>query len=121
MRRGVDEIRESSQSGREADRGAVERDDENLRMAVEGLGDVEIVGDEVLQRLAVLVFALRGGAIDVDVGTAGEGYGVRFIGPISVIRSIACTYAEKKRPLPVRTVMKMSLSSAMSRMCFERV
>ena len=46
MRRSVDEVRMGDQRGREADGRTVESDDEDLRVRVEGAGDVDVVGHE---------------------------------------------------------------------------
>lgn len=70
MRCGVDEVGEAGQGGREPDDGPVERDDEDFRVRVEGLCDVEVVGDEVFEEEAVLVFPRGGRAVDADVGAA---------------------------------------------------
>ena len=56
MRSGVDEIRECDEGGGKADGGAVQSRDEDLGVCVEGLCDVEIVGDEALEPEAALVF-----------------------------------------------------------------
>lgn len=72
MRRAVDEIGMRDQGGREADDGAVERRDEDFRVGVEGVGHLEIVGDEVAQVLAADVGVFGEGAADGDVGAGGE-------------------------------------------------
>ena len=72
VRGGVDEIREADEGGREAYGGTVEGRDEDFGVGVEGLGCVDVVGDEggepLLVEVAAFVFAADG-----DVGTAIEG------------------------------------------------
>ena len=46
MRSRVDKIRERDQRGGETDRGAIERRHQDLRVVVEGRGDVEVVHHE---------------------------------------------------------------------------
>ncbi len=62
------------EGGREADGGPVERGDEDLRVRVEGAGDVEVVGREGLQGGAAGVGGGGGGqrARDGEVGAGGE-------------------------------------------------
>ena len=68
---GVDEVREADQSCAEADSGSVEGCDEDFGVRVEGLGCVDVVGDEGAEPLLVRVDAFFGFAGDGDVGTAG--------------------------------------------------
>jgi hypothetical protein len=49
VRRRVDEVGEGDERGGEADHGPVERRDQDLGVRVEGLGDVEVEGDEGLE------------------------------------------------------------------------
>jgi hypothetical protein len=67
---GVDEVGEADEGGGEAYGGAVEGCDEDLGVRVEGLGGVDVVGDEggepLLVEVAAGVFAGDG-----DVGSAG--------------------------------------------------
>lgn len=49
VRRGVDEVGEGDEGRAEADRRAVERRHQDLRVRVEGVRDVQVVGHEVLQ------------------------------------------------------------------------
>lgn len=72
VRGAVDEVRVRDQGGRETDDGPVERRDEDLGVRVEGVGDLEVVGDEVAQGLAADVGVWGGGAADGDVGAGGE-------------------------------------------------
>ena len=72
MRSGVDEIGETDQSRGEADGGTVESGHEDFGVRVEGLGDVQVVGYEVLEPLLVRIDALLGCAADGDVGAAGD-------------------------------------------------
>ena len=74
MRRGVDEVRESSEGCAEADGWAVQSCNEDLGVRVEGLGGVEVVGDEGGEPLLVGVGAGLGGAGDAYVGAAGDVY-----------------------------------------------
>ena len=53
--RAVDEVGEGDEGRREADDGPVEADDEDLGVGVEGLGDVEVEGDEALQPVLVKI------------------------------------------------------------------
>jgi len=52
MRSRVDEIRKGDKGCGEPDDGAVERDDKDLGMGVEGAGDIDIVGDEAAEDVA---------------------------------------------------------------------
>lgn len=67
VRGGVDEVGEGDEGGGEADRGAVQRRDEDLGVVVEGAGDVDVVGDEAADEVAA------GGAAEVAAG-AGDGH-----------------------------------------------
>lgn len=60
VRSGVDEIGEADQSGGKTDGGTVESSHKYLGVGVEGLGDVQVVGYEVLEPLLVRVDALLG-------------------------------------------------------------
>lgn len=72
MGRGVDEVRVGDEGGREANDGPVEAHDENLGMRVEGLGNVQIEGDEGAQpELADVCFCFGGVAGDGDIGATG--------------------------------------------------
>ena len=55
---GVDEVGEAGEGGGETDGWAVERSDEDLWVGVEGLGDVQVLGDEAGQEVTVDVSAL---------------------------------------------------------------
>lgn len=55
VRRAVDEVGRGDERGGEPDDGAVEADDEDLGVRGEGVGDVEVVGHEVLEPVAVEV------------------------------------------------------------------
>ena len=72
MRGGVDEVREADESCAEAYGGPVEGCHEDLGVRVEGLGGVDVIGDEggepLLVQVAAGVFAGDG-----DVGAAGRG------------------------------------------------
>lgn len=50
---GVDEVGEGDDGGGEADDGAIEADDEDFWVGAEGVGDVEVEGDEVLEPVLV--------------------------------------------------------------------
>jgi hypothetical protein len=69
VRGGVDEVREADEGGGEAYGRAVEGCDEDFGVRVEGLGGVDVVGDEggepLLVEVAAFVFATDG-----DVGAA---------------------------------------------------
>ncbi|KAK1487555.1 hypothetical protein CCUS01_14983 [Colletotrichum cuscutae] len=67
---GVDEVGEGDEGGGEAYDGPVEADDEDLGVGVEGLGDVEVEGDEGLEPVFVGFWARGGGAGDAHVGAA---------------------------------------------------
>lgn len=73
MRGGVDEVGEGDERGGEADGGAVERRDQDLGVCVEGVGDVQVVGDEGLEPVAAGGFVGGHGARDGDVGAAVDG------------------------------------------------
>lgn len=64
---GVDEVGEGDEGGGEADGGAVERGHEDVGVRVEGVGDVEVVGDKGLEPHLALV---KGGC----VGLGAKGY-----------------------------------------------
>ena len=73
MRCAVDEVAECNKSGRETDRGAIKGGDEDLGMCVECAGDVEIVGDEVLEPVMshLVGTQIRGNRTpDADIGTS---------------------------------------------------
>lgn len=72
MRRAVDEIGVRDERGGETYDWAVERRDEDLRMGVEGIGDLEVVGYEIAQAPAAHVGVLGEGPADGDVGAGGE-------------------------------------------------
>lgn len=57
MRSCVDEVGECDQGGGETDGGTVECGYEDLGVRVEGMCDVEVVGDEVLEPVAANVVA----------------------------------------------------------------
>lgn len=69
---GVNEVGEADEGGGEAYGGTVEGCDEDFGVGVEGLGGVDVVGDEsgepLLVEVAAFVFATDG-----DVGAAIEG------------------------------------------------
>jgi hypothetical protein len=71
VRGGVDEVGEADEGGGEAYGGAIEGCDEDLGVRVEGLGRVDVVGDEGREPLLVQV-AAGVFAGDGDVGAAGE-------------------------------------------------
>ena len=73
MRDAIDEIREGDEGGGKADCGTVESCDENLGMRVEGLGYVEVVGDEVAEPCAAGVFAFWCLAGDGYIGSSEFG------------------------------------------------
>ena len=68
-------------------------------MRVEGLRDIEVVGDEVCEPLLVWIRAREGGAGDAYVGAA-----VR-LSVEGMLWLWEEAYAEKKRPFAVKTVM----------------
>lgn len=72
---GVDEVRMGDEGGGEADGGAVEGCDEDFGVRVEGLGDVEVVGEEGAEPVLAGVFGGGGGW--VRGGGGGEGGDVR--------------------------------------------
>lgn len=73
MRGAVNEIGMRDQRGGEAYDGAVERRDEDFRMGVEGVCDLQVVGDKIPQRVAADVGVVGGErAADGDVGAGGE-------------------------------------------------
>jgi hypothetical protein len=53
--RRVDKVREGDKCGGQTDGGAVERGYEDLRVRVEGVGYVEVVGDEIFEPMAASV------------------------------------------------------------------
>jgi hypothetical protein len=71
VRGSVDEVGEADEGGGEAYGGAIEGCDEDLGVRVEGLGRVDVVGDEGREPLLVQV-AAGVFAGDGDVGAAGE-------------------------------------------------
>lgn len=71
MRRRVNEVGEGDEGGGETDDGAVERGDEDLGMRVEGVGDVEVAGDEVLEPVLARGVSACAGRADGDVGATG--------------------------------------------------
>lgn len=109
--RGVDEVGEGDERGGQADGGAVEGGDEDLGVVRERPRDVEVVGDEAADDLAA------GVVLEAAAG-ARRGY-VCAAGIVSLGWYVegGRGYAEKNRPVPVRTVMKMSsrLSTSRSR------
>lgn len=116
MRGGVDEVGEADEGGTQADCGPVESGHEDLGVGVKGLGDVQVVGDERLEPLLVGVDAGLGSAGDGDISTAG----ICLLASYMRQGAVDDAYALKKRPLPVRTVMKTSSRLATSRMSCER-
>ena len=76
MRSAVDEVGEGDEGGGEADGGAVESRDEDLRVRVEGVCDVEVVGDEGAEPVFAEVGAFGEGAGDADVGAAERGVSI---------------------------------------------
>lgn len=68
----IDEVGETSKGSGEANSGTVEGDDKNLGVGVEGIGDVEVVGHEAGEEMAVQVSSWRSITAEGDVGTAGE-------------------------------------------------
>lgn len=84
VRGGVDEVRVGDQRGGEADGGAVQGDDEDLRVGVEGPGQVDVVGDEGAE-------VTPGGAGE-EVASAGAGDAhVRAAGGVTFVSyGVAC-------------------------------
>lgn len=74
MWRGVHEIRPAGDRGGKSYDWAVQSDDEDFRVRVEGFAQVELRGGEAAQDLAVLVFACCVHAADGDVGAAEMGF-----------------------------------------------
>lgn len=72
----VDEVGEGGQGRRQPDRGPVQRRDQDLGVAVEGLCYVQVVGHEAAQPLLVQVCPWREVAAYGDIGTAVIGGGV---------------------------------------------
>lgn len=70
MRGCVDEIRKAEQCGREPDSRAIERCNKDLRVAVEGLRGVKVVGYEVLEPPLIGVFFFLDVARDRHIGTS---------------------------------------------------
>lgn len=68
----VDEVGETSKGSGEANGGTVEGDDKNLGVCVEGIGDVEVVGYEAGEEMAVNVSSWRSITAEGDVGAAGK-------------------------------------------------
>ena len=100
MRSSVDEVRKCNEGGRESNRRAIECSDEDLGVGVEGVGDFEVVGYKTSQGLAAEIRSfcnLPGGS---DIGSA-----IGLVSKLVILELLKNTRAEKKRPLPVRTVM----------------
>lgn len=116
MRGGVDEVREANEGCAEADCGPVKGGHKNLGVGVESLGDVQVVGDERLKPLLVGVYAGLGSTGDGDIGAAE----ICLLASCLQKGAVSDAYALKKRPLPVRTVMKTSSRLATSRINCER-
>lgn len=72
MRCGVDEVAKGRQCGGQTNCGSVQGDDENLGVVVEGICDVEVVGDEIADDLAAGIVAVGRRASGLDVGAAGS-------------------------------------------------
>ena len=73
MRRAVDKVAECNKSGRETDRGAIKGGDEYLGMRIECAGDVEVVGDKVLEPVMshLVGTQVRGDSTtNADIGTS---------------------------------------------------
>lgn len=81
MRDSVDEVCETGQSSGETDCWAVESSDEDLWVRVEGLGDVEVVGDEAGQEVTVHVGSLWGVTAEGDISSTV--YGLAKLPPTS--------------------------------------
>jgi len=71
VRRGVDEVAEGDESGGESNGGPVEGGDEDFGMRVEGVGYVEVVGDEGTEPVTAQISTLGHFAGDGDVRTSG--------------------------------------------------
>lgn len=69
---GVDEVGETGQSSGETDCWAIESSDEDLWVGVEGLGNVEVVGDEAGQEVTVNVGSLCNVTAEGDISSAGD-------------------------------------------------
>lgn len=76
MGRAVYEVGEGDEGGGETDGGAVEGCDKDFWVRVEGIGYLEITGDEVPEGFAADVGVGGEGAGDLDIGAAGEGKSV---------------------------------------------
>ena len=72
VRRAVYEVRMRDQRRGKADDGPIERGDEDFRVRVERVGDLEVVGDEIAQVLAADVGGRGEGPADGDIGARGE-------------------------------------------------
>jgi len=68
----INKVGEGYKGGGKTDDGPVQTDDQDLGVRVEGLGDVEVVGDEVAQ--PVVVDGVLGGEV-VGLGDARVGFG----------------------------------------------
>jgi hypothetical protein len=113
MRRCVDKVREAGQRSREANCRAIERNDKDLGMRIKGMCDKQVAGNEATESCSLkigILFLLSAAAI--DVGAAGNDQLLR------AGRIQETAYAEKNRPLPVRTVMEISGSFATSTSVF---
>lgn len=53
------EVAESDQRGREADRGTIECGDQDLRVGIEGVGNLKISSDKVFEGFAVKAITFR--------------------------------------------------------------
>lgn len=114
MRGRVYEVAPGDQRCRKADGGTVQGGDQDLGEGVEDAGYVQVVGDEGFQPVSSDVFVrgrlTREGYI---CAAAGEEGGMSMSKRFTVV-CVIYTYAEKKRPLPVRTAMYISSIEAMS-------
>ena len=115
MRHAVDEICEGGHGSGQADGRAVEPDDKDLRVCGEGVAEVEVVGDEVVQPVVVLGDGLfRALAADGNIGAPRLREFVlarsetRLVQMVRVDLYCGGTYAEKYLPLPMRTVTNTS-------------
>lgn len=83
-------------------------------MVVESTCYVDVIGDEAFEELPARSRA--------ELAASGSAAG--YVGSTGWVSDVSCplrgywnliTYAEKKRPVPVKTVMKMSLRCSISR------
>lgn len=110
----VYKVRVSHERSAEAYDRAIECCDQDLSMGVEGVCDVQVVGDECLERVFELIFLCAWGfPCDLYVcASIRRGIGQLYLLSAGVRGG---AYALKKRPVPVRSVTWMSSRVSMWR------